>query len=136
MDVSRLAGADFTVEGSASGGAPGVPGMPTVTLSGQFVTLKWAAPVSGGPVIDYQLEAGSAPGARRHQHRSNSSTDALGDGAAGHLLRACPRSQRGGTWTRIARSRHRCYCAERSLAARALPPCLQSCLLSLCLSNS
>jgi hypothetical protein len=56
---SRLAGADFTVEG----GTPGVPGMPTVMLSGQFVTLNWAAPVSGGAVIDYQLEAGSAPGA-------------------------------------------------------------------------
>jgi hypothetical protein len=61
--LSRLAGADFTVEGSAPGVPPGIPGMPTVTLSGQFVTLNWAAPVSGGPVIDYQLEAGSAPGA-------------------------------------------------------------------------
>jgi VHL beta domain len=61
--LSRLAGADFTVESSAPGVPPGVPGMPTVTLIGQFVTLNWAAPVSGGPVIDYQLEAGSAPGA-------------------------------------------------------------------------
>jgi hypothetical protein len=61
--LSRLAGADFTVEGGSPGVPPGVPAMPIVTLSGQFVTLNWAAPVSGGAVIDYQLEAGSAPGA-------------------------------------------------------------------------
>jgi hypothetical protein len=34
-----------------------------VTISGQFVTVNWAAPVSGGAAVDYQLEAGSAPGA-------------------------------------------------------------------------
>jgi hypothetical protein len=61
--LSRLAGADFTVEGGAPGGPPGAPALPTVTLNGQHVTLIWAAPASGAAIIDYQLEAGSAPGA-------------------------------------------------------------------------
>jgi hypothetical protein len=60
---SRLAGADFTVQGDAPGGAPGVPATPVVTVSGLLVTLIWAAPSSGGAVVDYLLEAGTAPGA-------------------------------------------------------------------------
>jgi hypothetical protein len=60
---SQLAGADFTVEGGASGGPPGAPAMPIVRVNGPVVTLSWAAPVSGPAIIDYQLEAGSGPGA-------------------------------------------------------------------------
>jgi hypothetical protein len=67
--LSRLAGADFFVEGSALGELPRAPAMPTLsrpgasTKDGQFVTVNWAAPESGAPIIDYQLEAGSRSGA-------------------------------------------------------------------------
>jgi VHL beta domain len=61
--LTRLAGADFTVVGGGTGGLPGAPPIPTVTLIGSFVTVSWTPPASGGAVIDYQFEAGSAPGA-------------------------------------------------------------------------
>src|SRR5262245_34413425 len=61
--LTRLAGADFTVVGGGTGGLPGAPSTPTVTKNGLFVTVSWTPAASGGAVIDYQLEAGSAPGA-------------------------------------------------------------------------
>ena len=61
--TTRLAGADFTVVGGGSGGLPGAPSTPTVTQNGSLVTVSWTPAASGGAVVDYQFEAGSAPGA-------------------------------------------------------------------------
>ena len=44
------------------GGAPGVPGTLTITVIASEPRLLWSAPVTGGTVTAYILEAGLAPG--------------------------------------------------------------------------
>ena len=53
----------FTVGGGPVVAVPGPPGTPTFTLNGLEVALFWTAPPTGGPVVDYIVEVGSAPGA-------------------------------------------------------------------------
>lgn len=44
------------------GGAPGAPGRPTAVGSGNFVSLSWPAPVSGGAPDGYTIRARFSPG--------------------------------------------------------------------------
>jgi hypothetical protein len=52
----------FTVGGGPVIGTPGAPATLSFTRNGLQVALNWSAPSSGGPVSDYLVEAGSAPG--------------------------------------------------------------------------
>lgn len=42
--------------------APGAPQTLSATVAGSLLTVNWLAPVSGGPVSTYVLQAGSGPG--------------------------------------------------------------------------
>ncbi len=59
-------------------GCPPVPGAPvglTADVAGSIVTLHWAAPVTGGPVESYVLDAGLTPGATAVSVPLGASTD-------------------------------------------------------------
>lgn len=56
IDAARLA-----LAGGMSG-VPGAPGRPSVLGSGNFVSLSWPAPVSGGAPAGYMIRARFSPG--------------------------------------------------------------------------
>ena len=80
--------------------APGPPSGLVASVSGLSASFTWSAPVSGGPVSDYLLEAGTSPGAANLAVvpvPASSTSYAVGDAPAGtYHVRVRARNACGG----------------------------------------
>jgi hypothetical protein len=71
----------FFLDGFTVLTAPGAPANFTATVAGSAVSLNWSAPAGGGPISEYTLEAGSAPGGTDIASLSVGNSTSFGVGA-------------------------------------------------------